>query len=274
VSVHERKRGRAAIAVVASAVALAGCGGAADRPAQPSPTRSPDATPPPADPATELTALRGELLPAIGAWRRTGGPLPAAVARPARRQQVIYRRLTRHPKVARRTLRRLHGAAREDAADIIAAQRALRILNAPFRKAHLKLRIGRPEPADRLLAHYREARARSRVGVPLLAAVNLVESYFGRLRNDSVAGAQGPMQFIPATWARYGNGGDVHDPRDAILGAARFLHAAGAPARPRRALFAYNPSPLYVTAVTRYATVIRRDLRAFYAFYAWRPPVP
>jgi membrane-bound lytic murein transglycosylase B len=274
VSVHERKRGRAAIAIVASALALAGCGGATDRPAAPSPTPSPAATPGPADPAAQLTALRRELLAAVGAWRRTGGPLPAAVARPARRQQAIYRRLTRHPNVARRTLRRLHGAAREDAADIIAAQRALRILNAPFRKAHLRLRVGRPEPADRLLAHYREAHARSRVGVPLLAAVNFVESFFGRLRNDSVAGAQGPMQFIPATWATYGNGGDVHDPRDAILGAARFLHTGGAPARPRRALFAYNPSPLYVTAVTRYANVIRRDLRSFYALYAWRAPVP
>jgi membrane-bound lytic murein transglycosylase B len=110
--------------------------------------------------------------------------------------------------------------------------------------------------------------------VPLLAAVNLVESSFGRLRNNSVAGAQGPMQFMPATWASYGRGGNVHDPRDAILGAARFLRAGGAPADNRSALYRYNPSPLYVTAVSRYARVIRRDLRAFFVLYAWRAPVP
>ena len=47
----------------------------------------------------------------------------------------------------------------------------------------------------------------------MLAAVNLVESAFGRMRNNSTAGAQGPMQFIPSTWAAYGMGGDVRDPR-------------------------------------------------------------
>ena len=101
-----------------------------------------------------------------------------------------------------------------------------------------------------------------------------MESDFGRLRNDSIAGAQGPMQFIPSTWATYGAGGDVQDPRDAILGAARFLAAGGAPSRTARALYAYNPSPLYVTAVTRYAARMEADPRAFYAFYAWRAPVP
>jgi membrane-bound lytic murein transglycosylase B len=107
----------------------------------------------------------------------------------------------------------------------------------------------------------------------VLAAVNLVESDFGRLHNDSIAGAQGPMQFIPSTWATYGRGGDVHDPHDAILGAARFLRAAGAPADIPAALHAYNPSALYVTAVSRYADLIRRDPRAFYELYAWAPPV-
>ena len=64
------------------------------------------------------------------------------------------------------------------------------------------------------------------------------------------------MQFMPATWRSYGRGGDVHDPHDAILGAARFLAAAGARSDEAGALYRYNPSPLYVTAVSRYA---RRD---------------
>jgi membrane-bound lytic murein transglycosylase B len=209
----------------------------------------------------------------VDAWRRASGPLPAAVSAPARRQQEIFRRLAARPGLARATVSRLRGPARADAVDVIAAQRALRVLNAPFRTAHVKLRFGPPEPAERLLAHYQEARARSGVGVALLAAVNLVESAFGRLRNTSVAGAQGPMQFMPATWATYGHG-DVHAPRDAILAAARFLHAGGAPRATPRALYRYNPSPLYVTAVMRYAAVIRRDPRSFYVLYAWRAPVP
>ena len=65
------------------------------------------------------------------------------------------------------------------------------------------------------------------------------------------------MQFMPATWRAYGLGGDVHDPHDAILGAANYLHANGAPARRRGALYHYNPSPLYVDAVLRYARRMR-----------------
>ena len=76
--------------------------------------------------------------------------------------------------------------------------------------------------------------------------MNFVESAFGRLRNRSVSGARGPMQFMPATWAAYGLGGDISDPRDAILGAANYLHANGAPGDEARALYRYNPSSHYV----------------------------
>ena len=109
-----------------------------------------------------------------------------------------------------------------------------------------------------------------RVAWSVLAAVNFVESAFGRMRNRSTAGAQGPMQFIPSTWAAYGMDGDIHDPHDAVLGAANYLHANGAPRSYRRALFHYNQSSHYVAAVLRYARRIRRDPRAFYAYYAWQ----
>ena len=98
--------------------------------------------------------------------------------------------------------------------------------------------------------------------------MNFVESAFNKLRNASTAGAQGPMQFIPATWRAYGLGGDVHDPHDAILGAANYLHANGAPRDYRRALFHYNPSPSYVDAVLRYARRIKADRRAFAELYS------
>jgi membrane-bound lytic murein transglycosylase B len=77
------------------------------------------------------------------------------------------------------------------------------------------------------------------------------------------------MQFMPATWRAYGMGGNVEDPRDAILGAANYLRANGAPREERRALYHYNPSPLYVEATARYAAIFRRDPLAFYALYAW-----
>ena len=78
------------------------------------------------------------------------------------------------------------------------------------------------------------------------------------------------MQFMPATWKAYGLGGDIADPRDAVLGAANYLHANGAPGDERGALYHYNPSPHYVEAISRYARRIRADERAFYAYYAWQ----
>ena len=78
------------------------------------------------------------------------------------------------------------------------------------------------------------------------------------------------MQFLPSTWRQYGLGGDLHDPHDAILGAANYLHQSGAPGSYRRALYAYNPSPLYVDAVLRYARQMASDGRAFYGYYAWQ----
>jgi membrane-bound lytic murein transglycosylase B len=122
----------------------------------------------------------------------------------------------------------------------------------------------------KLRTWYLEAQRRFGVDPSLLAAINMVESAFGRVRSPSGAGAQGPMQFLPDTWRRYGLGGDVHDPHDAILGAANYLHANGAPRRTWNALWHYNPSRLYVDAVLRTARRMRSDRRAFYAFYSWQ----
>jgi len=223
--------------------------------------------------AADLTTTSNALRDAIAAWRRDGDPgtgdAPPEVAALAARVDAIHRTLAEHRRLARRTLERLSARLRADARDVIAARRALAVLNRPRpgRKPP-KVRRGPPEPADVLRDHYRDARDRSGVSATLLAAVNLVESDFGRVRNHSVAGAQGPMQFMPATWRSYGRGGDVHDPRDAILGAARFLAASGARRDEAGALYRYNPSSLYVTAVSRYARVLRRDPLAYYALYA------
>ncbi len=103
-----------------------------------------------------------------------------------------------------------------------------------------------------------------------LAAINLVETRMGRIRGDSYAGAQGPMQFMPATWDAYGDGADINDAHDAIIGAGRYLKAAGAPAKMAKAIWAYNHDPEYVDAVTKYAEVMHADPSAYRGYYEWQ----
>ena len=79
------------------------------------------------------------------------------------------------------------------------------------------------------------------------------------------------MQFIPSTWEIYGNGGNIRDPHDAILGAARLLHANGAPPRYAPALRAYNPSGLYVGGRHQLRPPHRRDPYGLYYLYSWGP---
>jgi membrane-bound lytic murein transglycosylase B len=220
--------------------------------------------------AAALTRQTEALHAGIDEWRRTGGPLPLQVELDALYQQRLFISLTRKPALQRAVVVRLRGRVRREARETLAARSALVRLTPPTRKPLGSFRTGRPPPARSLLGWYREAQRRFGVGWHVLAAVNFVESGFGRLRSASSAGAQGPMQFLPATWRAYGLGGDVHDPHDAILGAANYLRASGAPRDYRGALYAYNRSRLYVDAVLRYANQMKRDIRAFYAYYAWQ----
>jgi hypothetical protein len=127
-----------------------------------------------------------------------------------------------------------------------------------------------PPPPEELLGYYREAERASGIPWPYLAAINFVVTRVGRIVGDSTAGAKGPMQFIDSTWDAYGEGGDVRDPRDAILAAGRYLAAAGGPADMRAALYAYNHSDAYVDAVTRYAQQMLDDERAYLGYYHWQ----
>jgi hypothetical protein len=126
-----------------------------------------------------------------------------------------------------------------------------------------------PSPSV-LVGYYKEAEAQFGVRWQYLAAIHLVETRMGRIHGNSTAGAQGPMQFIPSTWAAYGNGGDVNDNRDAILGAGRYLAASGAATNIDKALYAYNPSTHYVAAIKDYADVMIADARAYDGYYAWQ----
>ncbi len=94
-------------------------------------------------------------------------------------------------------------------------------------------------------------------GIPwqVLAAINEVETDYGRDLSVSSAGAEGWMQFLPAEWAQYGvdaNGDgfkDPYNPADAIFTAARYLKAAGGEQNIRGAVFSYNHSQAYVESV-------------------------
>jgi membrane-bound lytic murein transglycosylase B len=220
--------------------------------------------------ASALQARTAALHLGIDEWRRVGGPLPDGVELDALYQQRLYIALTLRPRLAEAVLPRLRGKLRREAEATLAARRSLVQLTPPTRRPLRSFRTGPAASAPSLLRWYREAERRFGVGWHVLAAVNFVESAFGKLRSDSTAGAQGPMQFIPGTWRAYGLGGNVHDPHAAILGAANYLRASGAPRDYRRALYAYNRSTLYVDAVLRYANQMKRDLRIFYGYYAWQ----
>jgi soluble lytic murein transglycosylase-like protein len=222
----------------------------------------------PAGLAGALSMTSTELRAAIVRWTPKSAAPPEDVVLYALYQQRAYRLLGSKDKLAARTLPVLGPDLRAVSRDLLAAHRELHRLTPPLPARAIK--VGPAAPAASLLGDYREAERRFHVQWNVLAAVNFVESKFGKLRSASAAGAQGPMQFIPATWRRYGLGGDVHDPHDAILGAANYLHTSGAPRHIRRALHAYNPSSSYVDAVLRYARLIRTDRVLFYELYNWQ----
>jgi hypothetical protein len=240
----------------------------------------PAAAPPPNAPlpsggapiAERLTVTTESLYTAVAIWRASETPRPPRQLRLwALHQQRLYLALgLAPPQVGEAVVRRLPPALRANARDVLTARRALVRLTPPTRRPLSAFRTGLADPAERLLGYYRGAQRRFGVPWQVLAAVNFVETAFGKVRSPSTAGAQGPMQFLPATWRAYGLGGNIYDPHDSILGAANYLRASGAPDNLRRALYAYNHSKLYVEAVLAYARVMHRDLRAFYGFHAWQ----
>ena len=106
----------------------------------------------------------------------------------------------------------------------------------------------------------------------VLAAIGQIESGDGRNVGPSTAGALGPMQFLPSTWAEWGIDGfgpagppDVMNPFDAVPSAARLLCAAGAltgtQAGLRQAIFAYNHADWYVNEVLALAAQYAAETR-------------
>jgi len=134
---------------------------------------------------------------------------------------------------------------------------------------HFTHRYTDAKPVDTLRGYYLEAQNLYGVDASYLASINYIESNFGRVNGPSSAGALGPMQFLPGTWANYGNGGNVNDPHDAILAAARYLVHYGAPYDMRTAIWHYNLDYDYVDAVEDFARAYRADPRWLDRMYYW-----
>ena len=116
---------------------------------------------------------------------------------------------------------------------------------------------------------YRQAAERFGIPWEVLAAVGRVECEHGlnpRCSSPNEAGAEGPMQFLPATFARWSwaSGSpdpSPYDPEDAVYAAAAKLAADGVNGDPTRALLSYNRSRVYVA-----------DVVAWAVRYGWTPP--
>ena len=188
-------------------------------------------------------------------------------------QQLDYSRLQDYPEWKDAVLGALPEKTRAAVTGSLDAGKQLRLLSGPVPKSLPDWKIVQAAPIDQLLGFYKEAEAEFGVPWYYLASIHLVETRMGRIRGLSSAGAQGPMQFIPSTWARYGTG-DINSDHDSILAAARYLKAAGAPDDMSRALFAYNHSQAYVNALTLYAEVMKADAAAYRGYHGWQVYYP
>lgn len=217
--------------------------------------------------ASDPAQLADDLVADERALRDPSTPEPALTAA-AHREQAAYRAIGRHPEWDSITRPRIPpelGGVYDRNLD---ARRQLQAMT-PAKDTLPAWRIEPPVPADELTNDYHPAEAETGVGWNYLAAINLVETRFGSINGASTAGAQGPMQFLPSTFATYGQGGDINSPRDSIIAAGRFLAANGFANDPDRAIYGYNHAHEYVQAVDQYAALIAADPAAFPTYYRW-----
>ncbi len=186
----------------------------------------------------------------------------------ARRQQAAYRAIGYHPEWDSVARPRIPPELLQVYDLNVDARRQLTAMT-EVRDTVPAWHIVAPAPADELLAFYRDAEAASGVGWNYLAAINLIETRLGSVVGPSSAGAQGPMQFLPSTFAAYGEGTDIYSPRDSIMAAGRYLAANNFAADRDGAIYRYNHAAQYVRAVNDYASVLAADPAAFTGYYRW-----
>jgi membrane-bound lytic murein transglycosylase B len=236
-----------------------------DEPAVPTPASAPAGAQPRL--ATDPAQLADDLVSDEQALRDPSTPEPALAAA-ARRQQAAYRAIGRHPEWDDVTRGRIPPSLLQVYDLNVDARRQLTAM-AQVKDTLPAWRIKAPIPADELLNEYRASEAASGVGWNYLAAINLIETHFGSIDGVSTAGAQGPMQFLPATFAGYGEGGDITSPHDSIMAAGRYLAANGFAHDRDHAIYRYNHAGEYVQAVNDYAAVLAADPAAFAGYHRW-----
>jgi len=233
------------------------------RPAAPGGQRAPDIATDPAGIAAQiLLAETGLADPTIGeAERDTLAHL----------QQLAYRKLAREDGWDETVLNLLPANLHWNVETHVRARRSLRGLHSGFASPDFipAWEIIEPASAADLRRWYEAASSESGIGWEYLAAVNLLETGMGRINGLSSAGAQGPMQFLPTTWAEVSTG-DINDPEDAIHAAAAYLVRRGGPSDMEQALWGYNNSDEYVATVMAYAELMRRDPAAFDNLHRWQ----
>ncbi len=191
----------------------------------------------------------------------------------AHQQQVTYRVLSKSPVLSQQVRSQLDPRWRWVFDQHIAARREFLAMHRGPASSRLPAwRIQTPAPADQLLKAYRSASAATGIDWTVLAAVNLVETGMGRIDGVSVANAQGPMQFLPTTWAEpgIGNGGNIRDPWDSIHAAARYLVRRGGLKDISRGLWGYNNSDHYGRAVLHYAALLKKEPLTYRSLHQWQ----
>jgi murein DD-endopeptidase MepM/ murein hydrolase activator NlpD len=246
-----------------------------DPPPDPAPPPPP---PPEGAPAPPPSGLPSDPAPPAGA--PPAAPAPAPAAAPGESA----------PPKAHRLPDEKSAAPGSDTVDAAPQNEATIVLQRNGRRGALRKRDGRPTSANPglvevlpgpstatgvpnfiirkfrvppfLLPIYQAAGVEYGVRWEVLAAINEIESDYGRNLRVSSAGAVGWMQFLPSTWKRFGVDAnkdgrmDPYNPVDAIFAAARYLQAAGYEQDARQAIFAYNHADWYVDSVLLRARLI------------------
>ena len=276
--------------VVALAIALAG-GCSADSEQTKAPTSSNEVAPateasttttPPAMPTTTTTTENTARITRELSAQDLAGELTAVEREAAqgdstvgKRQQLLYRYLTAHSELDEPVLAALGDDIRPFVERIVRARQLAQARSAanpspvPPSETLPAWAVVEPLPADELLADYRDAEAATGIAWYWLAAIHLQETRMGRIIGTSSAGAVGPMQFLPDTWARCCTG-DPTVPRDAIVGAATYLYQSGGIADMQVALHEYNPNDSYVATVTAFAENMRDNPQLYNAYREWQ----